>query len=133
MKELLLVNERKHTFTIKGVVQGEAVSGEFTAHYPSLKDEIRIQSALSQLISGADLEYFPARVYDFAYSIAYLSVVLDETPEWFVIDKIDDQQVIIDVYKEVVDFINSFRRKDEDRGTEGTGSQAEDSEAVEGK
>lgn len=133
MKELLLVNERKHTFTIEAVVQGEAVSGEFTAHYPSLKDEIRIQSALSQLISGADLDYFPTRVYEVAYAIAYLGVVLDETPEWFVIDKIDDEQVIYDVYKEVVDFINSFRGKDEDRSAEGTGSQAEDTEAVEGK
>lgn len=133
MKELLLVNERKHTFTIEAVVQGEAVSGEFTAHYPTIKDEIKIQSELSRLVSGADLDYFPAQVYELAYAIAYLGVVLEDTPEWFSVDKFDDEKVIYSVYKEVVDFINSFRRKDEDRSVEGAGGQAEDSEAVAGK
>lgn len=133
MKELLLINERKHTFTVDANVQGEAVSGEFTAHYPSIKDEIKIQSILSGLLQGADLENYPLKTYNTAYALAYLEVVLEKSPEWFDADKIDDTDVIFTVYGEVMKFVNSFRTTDGGNENKGSGDKAEDTEIVEGE
>lgn len=114
MDELTQLQEREHTFSIKGKVLGKDVQGEFTCRYPSILDEIEVAKKANQILDGADLSTLHQVVVDQAYNLAYCDVLLKETPDWFDISTIDNTDVLNDIVKEMVDFFGSFRKEDEE-------------------
>lgn len=133
MEKLLFANERVKEFEIKGKIQGEDVKGKFKAKYPSVLDTLEIQKINSNLLKGANPNTLANITYDTAYMMAFLEVLLLEKPEWFDYSVIDNVDIIFDTYKEVYDFVESFRSGDGDDRHSDNSNEAVAKETVEDK
>lgn len=130
-----------HTFLINYVSEdtGEEFNGQFTCRRQTILDKSRIQRRKSELSGGMycvkdendnptgqgideDSEWFN-------YAIAVVETVLESKPEWFDFQDLADEGVVLTVYKEVMNFDNSFRKRT--GGTDSSGGRvagsAEDS------
>lgn len=133
MEKLLIANERVHEFKIEGIVQGQKVKGDFKAKYPSVLDNIKIQSIHSNLVKDANLETFADVAYDATYIMAYLDVTLTEKPEWFDFDVIDNFEIVYEVFEGVRKFADSFRSGTEEGADRTDSTDAKGKKTVESK
>lgn len=133
MEKLLLASERKHEFTIEGKVQGTDVKGQFKCKYPSVLDEIQIEVQSSNLIREANPSTLSNATYDVSYMIAYNNVLLEEKPQWYDLDILDNYQIIIEVYNEIKNFVDNFRKGNEQSTDSASSNESRDKGTVESK
>lgn len=133
MEKLLLANERKHTFTISGKVQGKDVTGEFECKYPSVIDELSIDSLASKLLEKSNPDTLRNDAFYNAHIIAYTNTLLTKRPDWYNLEVIDNIKIVEKVYKEVLKFVNTFRQRNEQTTDTPDSNDTEDKEVMEGK
>lgn len=112
-----------NTFRIdfKSEEDDQTYNGQFTSRKLSIMDHSKVQRRKNELNGGmfcvldgdnnptgqgmdADTEFFN-------YMIATLEISLVQRPEWWNLDEISDKDLILQVFKEVMSFENSFRRR----------------------
>lgn len=132
-QEFTNLNSRQKEIEFKTTIQGKEVEGTFIVKFPSLRDRIAIEAKLSEILDGADLINIKTDAYLLAEGICYLERLIVKKPDWFNLEAIDDPGTIIDLYNEVLAFINSFRSKDESDELKGVSGQSMDKESMESK
>lgn len=132
-KEFTDLSARTKEIEFETKIQGKDVKGTFLVKFPSLRDRIAIETKLSQLIAGADVNNIKTKTYLLAEAICYLERLIVKKPDWFNLEIIDDPDTITSLYNEVLDFINSFRKEDGSNESEGNSDKSMDKEPMEGK
>ena len=132
-QEFTNLNSRQKEIEFKTTIQGKEVEGTFVVKFPSLRDRIAIEAKLSEILGGADLINIKTDAYMLAEGICYLERLIVKKPDWFNLETIDDPNTIIELYNEVLAFINSFRSKDESDESKGVSGQSMDKEPMESK
>ena len=129
MNEFVNLNSRTKDIEIKTKIQGKEVKGTFTVKFPSILDTIDIEVNLAKVLKDADLKTISNMGYTLAASVCYLNKLLVKTPDWFDMNKVDNPDLIYELYAKAREFENSFRKQngeDEPRGD----SPKSDSEEV---
>lgn len=130
MDDLQQLKAREHTFQVEGKVLGQDVKGDFTCHYPSIMDEIKISMKASQILEGADMSTLPGVVVDQAYNMASCDVLLTDYPDWFNLETLDNIEVLNKVVEEMANFASDFRGQDEENQPEEASNEGEPKELV---
>lgn len=130
-QEFTNLNSRQKEIEFKTTIQGKEVEGTFVVKFPSLRDRIAIEAKLSEILDGADLINIKTDAYMLAEGICYLERLIVKKPDWFSLEAIDDPNTIINLYNEVLAFINSFRKEDESDEPKGDSGQSMDKESME--
>ena len=111
-----------HTFRIDHTAEysGDTFQGTFTVKKISILDQSKISRRKSELCGGMycvkdDDDNPTGRGIDgdteFGNQmVAILEVVIATAPEWWDLDVLDDEELLGKVFKEVMEFENSFRR-----------------------
>ena len=103
-------------------VQGEKLTGTFTAKYMGITARLRLGTLRAKLLDGAPNQSIDILTDDIAYMIAYLTVSLVKVPKWWNYDNLDDIEDLRAMYDEVNAFMRSFRDKN-DQSTNAKGSK----------
>lgn len=108
----IIDNESKtYTFNQKiHTMDGQVREGTFKAKYMGVSARLRIGTIRAKLLDGAPASSMDVLTDDLAYMIAYLTVALIELPSWFRYDDMEEISELRDMYKEVSEFMNSFRK-----------------------
>lgn len=119
-----------HTFTIDHLSDddGKRYTGQFTCKKLSIMDQSRIQVRKAQLSGGLfcvrdDTGIPTGKGLDeeaefLNLMIAELDTLLVQKPQWWDLDQITDQDLMLAVYKEVSSYENSFRRSNNAQNTD---------------
>lgn len=111
---------------------GTKYDGEFVIRRPTIADitEIGIRKAAAMNRHGVLVEehQIGGSSHDFLYIFTYMSVIA-EVPDWFDSAKMyeddeNDENAILAVWKEVRSFLDGFRPKNTDAGSDSGGDQA---------
>lgn len=132
-KEFTDLSARTKEIEFETKIQSKNVKGTFLVKFPSLKDRIAIETKLSQLIAGADVNNIKTKTYSLAEAICYLERLIVKKPDWFDFKVIDDPDTVISLYDRVLNFINSFRKEDGSNESERNSGKSMDKEPMEGK
>lgn len=116
------------TMTING---GEKKDGTFKAKYMGVAARLRIGTLRAKFLDGAPAQSLDNLTDDIAYMMAYLTVALVEKPNWFSFEVLDEFPELRDLYREVYEFNQSFRRNDGTSADAGRGEDAAGKEDVE--
>lgn len=128
----IIDNESKTcTFEKTISIGGQKKTGTFTAKYISVSGRLRIGTIRAKLLDGAPSQSVDTLTDDIAYMIAYLTVALVKVPTWWNYDEIDEVSELRDLYMEVYNFVQCFRRKNESNTNAGNSSIAIGTETVE--
>lgn len=92
-------------------VQGEKLTGTFTAKYMGITARLRLGTLRAKLLDGAPSQSVDVLTDDIAYMIAYLTVALIKVPKWWNYDHLDEVEDLQAMYEEVNAFMRSFREK----------------------
>lgn len=115
--------KKTHSFTIEHALDGEVVSGLFTARRLSIMDMQKMKVRTAQLCGGLHCvrdddgketgQGVDPETETFASMIAHLELVLEQRPAWFDLSAISsaDADLLHKVYEEVANFEISFRRR----------------------
>ena len=103
-------------------VQGEKLTGTFTAKYMGITARLRLGTLRAKLLDGAPNQSVDILTDDIAYMIAYLTVSLTKVPKWWNYDNLDEIDDLRAMYDEVSAFMRSFREKN-DQNTNVKGSK----------
>ena len=103
-------------------VQGEKLTGTFTAKYMGITARLRLGTLRAKLLDGAPNQSVDILTDDIAYMIAYLTVSLIKVPKWWNYDNLDEIDDLRAMYDEVSAFMRSFREKN-DQNTNVKGSK----------
>lgn len=113
--------KQSHTFTLDyhSDIDDKDYLGQFTCNRMTVMSRSKVSIKKSQLCAGMycvrDDNGNPTglgideETEGLNYMLAVLDVLLIQKPEWFKIEEISDEAVIIKVFKEVMQFDNSFR------------------------
>ena len=130
-----IIDKDSKTYSFEKTVSilGEKKTGSFVAKYMGITARLRLGTIRAKLLDGAPTQSVDPLTDDIAYMIAYLSVTLIKTPNWWNYDNLDDLDDLKSVFDEVVNFSRSFREKDDknsDVGNSGTSTSTQDLESV---
>ena len=131
--EFTSLNARQKEIEIETTIQNQEVKGTFIVKFPSLMDKINIETRLTSLLAGADVNIMKTRIYNLAEAICYLKEVIIKKPTWFDYENIDNEALIFRLYDEARKFENSFRKEDGGDEPQGDSGQSNDEESLEGK
>lgn len=129
-----IIDNESKTYTFKKTISidgGKVMEGTFKAKYMGVSARLRIGTIRAKLLDGAPGQSLDALTDDIAYMIAYLTVALVETPKWWNYDLIDDIPDLRDIYMEVYNFHQSFRRANEQDTNVGNSTDTTSEENVE--
>jgi len=108
--------KKQHIFEInyRSEVDDTTYSGTFTAKKLSVRDQSKLNVRKAQLNGG--LYHMPDNpgcgideyTDEFNQILAHLEVAIINAPQWWDLDQIGDSGVIVEVFKEVATFENSF-------------------------
>lgn len=101
--------KRTHSFNAEFTEYDESfVLGRFVMHHPSAMERLQIGVTKSQLLGG--IVPLDVMTDNLATIISTLDIVIDEKPNWFnVYDSRVDYDILESVYKEYIEWSNSFR------------------------
>lgn len=102
---------KTYTFNKTMSVNGIKMEGTFVAKYMGISARLRLGTIRAKLLDGAPSESLDTLTDDIAYMIAYLTVALTKTPDWWNYDELDDVDELKSLYLEVYEFVNSFRQE----------------------
>lgn len=124
-----VIDRESKTYSFEKTVSvaDESRTGAFTAKYMGIGARLRMGTIRAKLLDGAPNQSVDAVTDDIAFMIAYLTVTLTKTPQWFNFDNLDDYDDLRALYDEVYNFHTAFRGKDE------TGTNAPSSEVTTSK
>lgn len=127
-----LIDKDARTYTMNRTVTygGTAREGTFRFHYPTLSDRLRQGILQSQLLGGKAPELFDMVTYNIAYSMSFLMSLSSQTPAWFRFEDMESTEELMDMFQEVNEFINSFRKDDELASDAAGGENAAGKETV---
>ena len=121
---------RTCTFTKNYKIHGKNKTGTFTFKYPSLVDRMQIGVARAKLIDGASEQSLDRVTSDLTYMIAYIGKLCVKQPSWFNLNALEEFDVIQDLFKEVSDWVVSFRQDLEAGEDAGHSNSANDEDAM---
>lgn len=106
-----IIDQDSKTYTFEKTISigNEKKTGTFIAKYIGVAGRLRIGTIRAKLLEGAPSQSVDTLTDDIAYMIAYLTVTLTKTPDWWSYDEIDEVEDLKDMYLEVYNFIQSFR------------------------
>lgn len=122
---------RQITFDASVSIDGVRRVGTFTAQYMPVMGRIKMGVTLSALLDGKQVQDVDPLTGDLAYMLSLLSVTLTATPSWWDINKIDDEKDLMNIFKIVDSFQQSFRAQDDAKENAGRGENAIGEETVE--
>lgn len=113
-------NVNQFMINYKSEDTGEMFEGNFSCRRQSIIDKSRINRRRSELAGG----YYCVKDENgnptgqgidessewFCYAVAVLETVIETSPDWYDLDKVYDDGLIFSIFKEVMDYENSFRR-----------------------
>lgn len=120
---------RTCTFTKTYKVHGKNKTGTFTFRYPSIMDKVQIGVARAKMLDGAAEQSVDNYTSNFSYMICYIGKLCIKQPGWFNLNVIDENDIIQDLFKEVTQWVDNFRR-DMESGEDNRDSTAGHSEAA---
>ena len=128
----LVDNEsRQLTFDASVSIDGVRRVGTFTAQYMPVMGRIKMGVTLSTLLDGKQVQDVDPLTGDLAYMLSLLSVTLTATPSWWDINKIDDEKDLMNIFKTVDSFQQSFRAQDDAKENAGCGENTVGAETME--
>ena len=130
MNEFVNLNSRTTDIEIKTKIQGEEVKGTFTVKFPSILDTIDIEVNLAKVLKDADLNTISKMGYTLAASVCYLDKLLVKSPDWFDMDKVDNPDLIYELYTKAKEFENSFRKQNGEDESRGDSPKSDDKEVA---
>ena len=119
-------------FSYTSEFDGKVYEGQFTFKRLSVRDECRVNVRKVQLNGGMHYDANnPGRGIDEVtettnHMIAWLEHSIIQAPMWFNLDELYEAKLLADLFREVVDFQNSFFRSIRDRNVD-PGSGTKDS------
>ena len=122
---------RQITFDASVSIGGVRRVGTFTAQYMPVMGRIKMGVTLSALLDGKQVQDVDPLTGDLAYMLSLLSVTLTATPSWWDINKIDDEKDLVNIFKTVDSFQQSFRAQNDAEENAGRGENAVGAETVE--
>lgn len=141
------MNNKAKSFRVefKSALDGEEYSGQFTCKRQSILDRTKIAKKKAELCghmytvrdendnpTGQGIDDYTE---SFNYALAVLDTALVQYPEWWDLSVITDENLVMEVYKEVQDFENSFRRRrgepNSSEGDVGSGEKGSEAESKE--
>ena len=131
-----VIDNESKTYTFNKtitMVDGTKREGTFTAKYLGVTARLRIGTIRAKLLEGAPSQSVDQLTDDIAYMIAYLTVALIKTPTWWSYDALDEFTELREMYMEVYEFMQSFRRNDGTSADAGHSTDAAGTETVEDK
>lgn len=123
-------DSRKYTFTRKVSIGGQEKEGTFTFRYPTVGDRLRQGIAQSALLEGRPIVGLDVVTYNIAYSISYLRSTMDSAPAWFDFEQMDNTDELLEMFREVEAFADTFRTKDDKTADAAGGKTAAGAKAV---
>lgn len=133
MEKFVSLEARKHKFEIETVINGEKIKGKFECHYPSIRDTLDIDIMTSQMLEGANPQTLPNRAIQTATMMAHFEVLLDKTPEWFDLNNVTDEELLLEVFTEMATFQQRFREGNEDDRLSEHSNEGDNVKPMEGK
>lgn len=120
-----------HTFNVDVLTDRRRYTGTFTTKKLSISDLAQIGVRKVQLNGG--LHYDPdnpGKGIDFATDelnsmLAHMGLAVTAAPDWWNMDEITDLTVILEVYKEVISFENTFLGSGQSSGGKGSGGSGQ--------
>lgn len=130
-----IIDNEKKRYTFKYTIHtaNEAKEGTFTAKVMSVMDRLALGSQRAKLLGGAPLASVDGVTDDIAYMIAFLQIVLVESPAWFDFDVMDDLNDLYGMFYEVKAFHDRFRSYGEQGANVGDSEATSSTETVEDK
>ena len=122
---------KTYTFMKEVVIGGQRKKGTFKTRYMGIGARLRVGTLRAKLLEGAPTESLDTLTDDIAYMIAYLTVNLIETPQWWNYDLLDDVEDLTAIFQEVYDFNRIFRESHGATGYAGRGAESNGEETVE--
>ena len=129
-----VVDKESKTYSFEKTVTMEGgikKTGAFTAKYPGIGARLRMGALRAKLLEGAPNQSIDGGTDDIAYMIAYLTVALTKTPQWFNPMSIDDYDDLRELYMEVYNFVVAFREANEQGANAGSSKITTGTTAVE--
>lgn len=105
--------------------------GEFVVKYPSLKDKMNVGILRSKLTGGVPIQQLDVLTDNISYMSATLMVVTISAPKWFDIEIMDDYEVLDYVFTEYNNWVNSFRRTNQQGNNADSGKSSQHEEDME--
>lgn len=124
--------ERTGTFTHKFKVRGRNKTGTFVFKYPSVMDRAKIGVTRAKMMDGVNENSLDQLSSDIIFTTAFINVLCIKHPNWFVMDDIDDPDILFDIYKGVSNWIGDFRQKMEANEDDGHSDTARNETYMEG-
>lgn len=122
---------RQITFDASVSIDGVRRVGTFTAQYMPVMGRIKMGITLSSLLDGKQVQDVDPLTGDLAYMLSLLSVTLTATPSWWDINKIDDEKDLMNIFKIVDSFQQTFRAQNDAKENAGCGENSVSAETVE--
>ena len=129
-----VIDNESKTYTFEKTLSmsaGIKKTGTFVAKYLGVAARLRMGTIRAKLLDGAPSQSLDNITDDIAYMVAYLTVSLTKTPDWWSFDEIDDIQDLRAMYLEVYNFTQSFRARNEESTNAGNSTDASSQENVE--
>jgi len=89
----------------------EKFIGKFTFHYPTLMERMRIGVIKANFLGNTPAGTVDMLTDNIAHMTATLSVVVDNAPDWFKLDFLEDYDVLESIYDKYFEWYSSFRNK----------------------
>lgn len=107
-----IVDKDSRTYTMQKTVSiaGERREGTFQFRYPTIADRLRQGVLQSKFLGGVPVASLDATTYNVAYAMAFLASVSIKLPNWFKYEEMESLDEMLDMYAEVNEFVDSFRR-----------------------
>lgn len=78
---------------------GQKFKGKFVSRIPNVQDILKIGSFETEYFGKVqNIDAVPMAMQNFAFMISTLKVCLVDWPEWFDVDKIEDEEVLSAIY-----------------------------------
>lgn len=101
----------------------EGRRGTFVFHRPSLKERLAIGVMEANLIGNMSRQCIDLASQNIARFMSTFSTLMDESPEWFDLDTIDDYELLESLYEKYFEVVKPFRGgwRKRDKGNSGAG------------
>lgn len=110
-----IIDPDTRTYTMQKDISiaGAKRTGTFRFRYPTIADRIRQGVLQSRFLGGVSVDSLDVVTYNIAYAMAFLASVSVQLPKWFKFEDMESVDELQEMFVEVNNFVDSFRRANE--------------------
>lgn len=127
-----IIDQDARTYTMQKTLTifGGKREGTFRFHYPTIGDRVKQGLLQSQFLGGVSPQVVDVVTFNLTYSMAFLASICDQMPQWFRFELMESQEELGEMFREVNEFVESFRRDDDEAADAAGGEDAAGEAAV---